>query len=479
MKKILTILIAILMVFSCFLMGCQLPMLQNPNNNDGGTSGDASTDDGGSNDSGSNDGGFDWDDVFGDDEDDNVDLDSGITSFSTSNLSKYSIVYDSNESDTYTAAVTLQACFLIKYGIDLTIKSDRYSKDSNCEILIGDTNRYSASGKVMKYSVTVDGATLKINVGGLYSAQKAMEYLTQNVFTGKQVNLASGEYYSKSFITNTQGLTSGTTARIMTSNVLADEFNTSADYNLASYRAEIYAGILGAYTPDVIGVQETDDNWNKVLDRYLAKVNREYSTNYQRAVTTYNDKVNFSSIIYRADKFTLNNSGYTNFTWKSDANLPNDNYYMRGVAWVQLTSKTNSSKKLVLANTHWSYGSEYQNIKLTNGTTVTLHYCKGLCKNETVTKINSLKSTYSGMPLFLTGDFNASASWFTSGGTYASFSNTCSLLSSKVNKTPGTGTYDHIFGTGTYTVKSFVYIDGINEIDLLSDHPFAYSDVSF
>jgi endonuclease/exonuclease/phosphatase family metal-dependent hydrolase len=152
---------------------------------------------------------------------------------------------------------------------------------------------------------------------------------------------------------------------------------------------------------------------------------------------------------------------------------------MRGVSWMRLTSKTNTSKKFVLANTHWSYGAEYNGTKLTNGTTVTQHYCKGLCKDETASKISSLKSANSGMPVFLTGDFNTSASWFGTGGTYASFSNTCSLLSSKINATPANGTYDHIFGTGTFTVKAFKYLKEINQMNLLSDHPFAYSDVAF
>ena len=480
----------ILSLTFAFQVACQFPMDNGTGDGNGtGNEGDVGGDDtgnGGTGDSNTGSGSTDEEE-----DDDNPsgrpssgDFETGANYvFKSADLSKYMIIYSSeyvNEYSTY--AYDLQSHIKTKYGVSVKgVAMDLVSSAYPYEILIGFTNRdTSDNGKIMQYSVTVGGGKFRINAGGLFTMENVIAYLKTNVFTGSALNITPGEYYKKSYLTTSQvALTSGTTARIMTTNILADEFNTSADYKTASYRAEIYAGLLATYQPDVVGVQETDSKWNAVLNKYLTKIKSEYNIEFTRVLANYNNKVNFTSLIYRSDKFTLGNYDYTQFAWKNDVNLPNDSYYMRGVAWMQITSKTNTSKKFVLANTHWSYGAEYNGTKLTNGTTVYQHYCKGLCKDETITKINSLKSANSGMPVFLTGDFNTSAGWFSSTGTYSTFSNACSLLSSKINATPGTGTYDHIFGAGTFTVKAFKYIDGINEIDALSDHPFAYSDVSF
>ena len=102
---------------------------------------------------------------------------------------------------------------------------------------------------------------------------------------------------------------------------------------------------------------------------------------------------------------------------------------------------------------------------------------------ETKTIYTRLKNTYSNMPFFATGDYNASANWFATGGNYNSFTSVCSLLSVEGNCVPATGVYDHIFGSGSYSVKKMAYIESvkttIDNVGVLSDHNFVYADVAF
>lgn len=407
---------------------------------------------------------------------------TGVSSFTTEELEKYKIVYDFDERDLYSVAVTLQDKIYDAYGVDVPVYDDTEAQPSDYEILIGDTNRYEPSGKVMKYSVTVDGGRFKINVGGLFSAEKAIEYICKSVLSGKKLTLNSGEYYKKSLITTTEEITFGTTARIMSANILADAFNSDPNYKNAAYRAEIFAGVIAAYTPDVIGVQETDADWNDVLDKYLAKVNREYGYNYARYMATYENKINYTSMIYRADKYSISDNGIRVFTWWEDLAF-NHRYHMRNVNWALFTSLTNSSKKFVFANTHWSYRTEHVGDYLYGSSTpIQANELRIQCKDETNEILTTLKNRYH-MPIFLTGDFNTSLSFFTSNynswlnSYYSVVSEQAKAAGTCVTPVPESGHYDHIMGTGNYIVKRFDLIKNANYREQVSDHSFVYADI--
>ena len=184
----------------------------------------------------------------------------------------------------------------------------------------------------------------------------------------------------------------------------------------------------------------------------------------------------YSSLIYRSDKYDVANNGFTQFTWVSNHN---HGYHMRNVSWAEFVSKTNSSKKFIVANTHWSYRTEHEDIYGTNE-------LRTQCRNETNTLLSTLKSTYPNQPIFLTGDFNTSLSYFTGKNTGLNLISSFSVLSEQaksagklITTVPISGHYDHIFGTGSYTVNRFDIISNANSRNLVSDHSFVYSDVTF
>jgi endonuclease/exonuclease/phosphatase family metal-dependent hydrolase len=285
-------------------------------------------------------------------------------------------------------------------------------------------------------------------------------------------------------LTKAYPLAENTTARIMTANILADAFADSS-YNKASYRAEIFAGMLVAYTPDVIGLQEVDESWNQAIDDYLARLQSAHGITYSRHLATYEGKVNYTSLLYRSDKFKVEDSGVNPFTWWTDRSF-NHNYHMRNISWAQFSSLADAGKKFIVANTHWSYRTEHADGKtyLANSATpIAANELREQCKNETNNFMSKLKQTYSGMPIFLTGDFNTSLSFFTqSGWTPTAFriiSEEAKTNGTSLSTVPVSGHYDHLFGTGNYTVRHYAFFTDTDYHNLLTDHPFAYADLAF
>jgi hypothetical protein len=172
--------------------------------------------------------------------------DEGPYIFRTAKLGKYTIVYDSDNSEYASLAARLKRHISQRYGKSLTVKRDRDLEPSKYEILIGDTDRYEPCGRIMEYSVRVDGCRFIINAGGAYSAEQAIDELCKTLFNGSSVELSDGEYYKKSLLPEISDAAEGTSARIMSANILADSF-ADENWRNARYRAELFAGALIAY----------------------------------------------------------------------------------------------------------------------------------------------------------------------------------------------------------------------------------------
>lgn len=404
--------------------------------------------------------------------------------FRSGELESYTIIYEERNPDYFDLANRLADRIYEKYGKMLQVLPDVAAAPGKYEILLGDTNRSDSASRVMEYSVTVGGGKFIIHVGGTYSAEQAIVFLCEKVFNGQALDLNEGEYYRKSLLTQAHTLTDGTTARIMTANLLSDTF-ADKNWNSAYYRAEIFAGLLVAYTPDVLGVQEVDANWNAALDDYLIKLQKAHGITYTRHLNTYEGKVNYTSLLYRSDKFQLEDSGVSVFTWWNDPRFGHD-YHMRNITWAQFSSRSEPGKRFIVANTHWSYRTEHADNKtyLTGASKpIATDELRQQCKNETNTILTKLKQTKPNIPIFLTGDFNTSLTFFTqSGWTPSSFtilSEEAAKNGSALSTVPATGHYDHLFGTGKFTINRYALIQGSEHIDLLTDHPFAYADVAF
>ena len=81
------------------------------------------------------------------------------------------------------------------------------------------------------------------------------------------------------------------------------------------------------------------------------------------------------------------------------------------------------------------------------------------------------------------GDFNTSLPFFTSyGWTPKSFnviSEQAKNNGTALSTVPTSNHFDHIFGTGNYTVKRYEFFNNVNQHSALSDHPFVYADLAF
>jgi hypothetical protein len=97
--------------------------------------------------------------------------------------------------------------------------------------------------------------------------------------------------------------------------------------------------------------------------------------------------------------------------------------------------------------------------------------------------MTTLRQANPETPIFLTGDFNTSLPFFTdSGWTPASFrviSEEALKAGKALSLVPTSGHFDHIFGTGNYTIQLYGFFNDANEHSLLTDHPFVYVDLTF
>lgn len=403
---------------------------------------------------------------------------TGPYQFRSDELANYVIVYSDENPDYFDLAYRLNEQIYTKYGKILNVIRSSNATPSQYEILLGDT------GRVMEYSVTVQDGKFRIHVGGSFSAEKAIDFLCQQVFNGQEFVLDSGEYYQTSFLTASQEMTEDATVRIMSANILADAFADSS-YKEAHYRAEIFAGMLVSYTPDILGIQEADENWNDVLDMYLEKIQKSHGITYERLLASYENKVNYSSLLYRSDKFKAETSDLSVFSWWTNKAF-NHNYHMRNVSWARFSALDAPEKTFLVANTHWSYRTEHANGQtylFGSNTPIAVNELRTQCKDETNRILSTLRQKNPGVPIFLTGDFNTSLPFFTdSGWTPAAFrliSEEALNSGTSISLVPSSGHFDHLFGTGNYTIKHFAFFNNTNQHSLLTDHPFVYADLAF
>lgn len=409
---------------------------------------------------------------------------SAPSQFQSSDLSKYVIVYPDGNSDYYDLANKLADHILQKYGIFPIPTPDALSAPGQYEIILGDTNRYEEQGKIMEYSITVDDGKLRIMAGGPYSAEQAVDSLCKQLFTGREFAIDEDKCFQASFLDSPYPVSGGATARIMTANILADAFADSS-YRSASYRAEIFAGMLVTSTPDILGLQETDADWNNILDTYLAKIEQTYGISYARHQATYEDKVNYTSLLYRRDKFQVSDSGVYVFNWWTNSAFNHD-YHMRNITWAQFTPLESTEKSFIVADTHWSYRTEHSdgNITLSGAAApIAVNELRTQCKDETNAYLSTLRQTYAEIPIILVGDFNTSLPFFTDDGWTPTSFNIISqqAQNSKTSRVtvPTSNHFDHMFGTGSYTIALFDFLKDSPTHKLLSDHPFVFADFNF
>ena len=185
----------------------------------------------------------------------------------------------------------------------------------------------------------------------------------------------------------------------MTSNVL---FGYTTNNWLKVYeRAEIYAACLAGTQPDAVGMQEGEDGWITHLPYYIDYLKNYYDMDYewlfydwksprQIAANVANGQTT-TSILYRRDIYDLVASDIENCAWYTSTTRN-----IRLVCWAYLRDKNDPTHEFAILNTHWGFNTEAagqagrdQSVQLS------------------IDKVNYLKQTYPGVPIFHAGDFNS------------------------------------------------------------------------
>ncbi len=242
----------------------------------------------------------------------------------------------------------------------------------------------------------------------------------------------------------------GSDIRIMSSNIWG---NCKPEAPIST-RDDKLALVYRKYLPDVIGMQECSPKsrsqelnlWRLIGDQY-AEVPIE-PTNEQ--------KNNYTSVVYRKDKFNLLDCGWWYFSGLNDKGS-------KSITWCVLEIKK-SKKQFILFNTHYYWtGDEAGRLARIENSKELLSLFK-----EVYEKYN--------LPAFFTGDFNCRTD---EPPIMALLEN--GLLESRDNATVRTSKYRSHHAYPTYYPELDTYKDGVvpNLEPLKSiDHIFTFGDIT-
>ena len=328
--------------------------------------------------------------------------------FDMSQISRYSIIYSETPQGLYSAAKLLQTEINSKTGIMLPIYADSQKNAGHYEILVGNTNRklsgeaYSKAAYLMQYRIFVSGASLQIACGGAFSSRKGVEQFADEFLSGRLGEvLSEGSHGALASVLAPTVIApvEGTTVRIMTLNIMPERLGIQKYPNVLSVdeRAEIFAGMLLCYTPDVIGLQETCDVWEAQMPYYLDLVRDRYGIDYGIVFASYNGMNNYCPIIYREDKYTLDFAKYEPYDYDLKKALERG-YYIRGASQIKLTEK-GTSTTFIVVNSHWDHGGG-------TSTNPTNPQYTQYCADNEAAIVNGYKLQYPDVRIFMTGDFN-------------------------------------------------------------------------
>ncbi len=344
------------------------------------------------------------------------------TQFDPSKIGVYSIVYATEMPGFQTAAENLQAAISETTGIELPIQKDTGSSASPFEILVGKTNRsisknsYGNRSFLMEYQMDVVGGVLQMTSGGLFSALKCVSAFQSNILTGTEA-LSDGTYYYKDLASDNVSsvvadaaknctytdlgadavnLTEGADVRIMSANVLASRWVKVSNVLPISQRSEILARMLLKYQPDVVGLQEADDDWFDMLGYFTTVMAENEGVHYTHLHGKYSvdglTLINYSSILYRSDKYQVDESGCRVF----DANSNYMTAFLQRVGtYAKFTSLTDSTKQFAIINSHWAHETDDAIYS---------------CVNEEALLVSYFKDKYPDIPIFCTADYNCDPS---------------------------------------------------------------------
>ena len=233
------------------------------------------------------------------------------------------------------------------------------------------------------YSYTDErGNTYKYVVEDWYNGSTAWDF-EKDVVTSSMTLKAKWTFEDSFFAIkdNLNVRATGTTARIMSFNVLCDDWNYQPKLNTTN-RPELVANTLERYQSDVVGLQEFDDAWYTAAEQFegYKVVNAD---NPYISGTTYN----YSTLAYNTSTVKLVEYSQYKLPTSNQANCRN---ITTGV--FEFIAGENVGERFMVASLHWDTKSDANRVKQAT---------------QTSDHLNTWREKYPGIPMMLTGDFNA------------------------------------------------------------------------
>ncbi len=294
-------------------------------------------------------------------------------------LSSYKIVYSKEAEE---AAKTLRSALKKSTKLELPMALDKDTEETENEILIGATNRKASTNLAeigREYvGIKVVGNKIVIRSGTVMNINVDMPTITSWYFSSAIINFSMDfESVIRAYRpTDRVNLTNGADFRIMSFNILSEEWATNAGQGP---RISGVVGCILEYKPEIIGIQEVSTLWYKELKERIGD-EYEFVNSSVFGVRNYN----YTALAYRKDSVELVDSDYFAYSQGNDPRLR-----LINMGVFKLKS---SQKQLVVINTH--FNGDREDIAKVQA-------------NEFVTKVNEYKKKYD-CPLIATGDYNCS-----------------------------------------------------------------------
>ena len=210
---------------------------------------------------------------------------------------------------------------------------------------------------------------------GWYSGKKKWDF--KNGIADKDIKLKAKWSFSETFFDkdpNAGNRTEDSNLRVMSFNILSSEFNNKPKI---SGRDKLVLDILTRYKPDVVGVQESDPGWYKVIKKNFSDYRFANESNNK-----INGVVNYTTILYNAKSISL-------LKCEQKAYEVRDSEKCRNITWALFESKF-TEEQFIVVSTHWE---------------VTQKKRKEEAK-ELAKVVKDLKKKYD-FPIFCTEDYNS------------------------------------------------------------------------
>lgn len=167
--------------------------------------------------------------------------------------------------------------------------------------------------------------------------------------------------------------------RLMSSNIWGDYFG-----NEVSGRDRQLEGIYRKYLPDALGLQEMTQSW------WQSPIWDELKGLYEFVYVPTDGKINYTPLLYNAEKLRVHDSGWHLYHEELDAS--------KGFTWAVFIAKEQPEHKFAVFNTHfmWRNGVEFDIIRRYNAM-------------ELTSAMERISHTYA-CPVFFMGDLNCTDS---------------------------------------------------------------------